>query len=96
MPKILDRLVAQLMANGKSREAAYAIATKSLQRSGNLEAGSNKPTAKGIERGEMTPAQRARDRAAKERGGSLSDYKYNKYNNSAVKGNINPNVKRRA
>jgi len=36
MPKILERLVSQLKAQGKSDEAAYAIATSSLQKSGNL------------------------------------------------------------
>ena len=36
MPKILDRLVSQLMDKGHSKSAVYAIATKSLQRSGNL------------------------------------------------------------
>ena len=43
----------------------------------------------------MTPAERAKDRAAKARGGKPSDYKYNKHNNSAVKGKVNSKVKKR-
>lgn len=96
MPKILDRLVKQLKTNGKSKEAAYAIAVSSLQKSGNLKPGSTEATSKGIKRGEMTPAQRAKDRAAKDSGGKPSDYSYNKHNNSAVKGRVSKNVKRRA
>jgi hypothetical protein len=91
--KILSRLRDQLIANGKSKQDASKIAVSALQRSGNLKRGSTEPTPKGIVRGEMTPAQRAIDRAKKKRAGS---YHYNKYNNSAVKGDINPNVKRRA
>lgn len=86
----------QLTTNGKSKDAAYAIATKALQKSGNLKPGTTEATAKGIKRGNMTPAERAKDRAAKESGGKHSDYKYNKHNNSAVKGQVNKNVKKRA
>lgn len=96
MPAILERCVKQLMANGKSRSAAHAICTKSLQKSGNLKKGSTKATTKGKKRGKMTPAARAKDRAAKKKGGKASDYKYNKHNNSAVKGKVNRRVKRRA
>lgn len=85
MPKILDRLVSQLQAKGKSKSAAYAIAVSALQKSGNLKKGSDKPTAKGIKRGEMTPGERAKDRAAKRSGGSPKDYKYNKKTNLATK-----------
>lgn len=63
MPKILERLVSQLQAKGKSKSSAFAIATASLQRAGDLQKGSNKPTAKGIVRGNMTPAARAKSRA---------------------------------
>ena len=95
MPKILDRLVSQLKANGMGESQAYAVATKKLQASGNLKKGSTEATAKGKKRGEMTPAERAKDRAAKESGGKASDYKYNKHNNSAVKGKVNKKVKKR-
>lgn len=93
--KILTRLVSQLKANGMPDGSANAIAISQLQKSGNLKAGSTEPTAKGIKRGNMTPAERAKDRAAKESGGKPSDYKYNKFNNSAVKGKISDKVKRR-
>lgn len=85
MPAILDRLVKQLMAKGKSKKAAYAIATSALQKSGNLKKGTNKATNKGKKRGKMTPAARAKDRAARKRGGSPSSYKYKRSNNTAVK-----------
>jgi len=95
MPAILDRLVSQLMANGKTKKEAYAIAVSQLQKSGNLKKGTTKATKKGEKRGKMTPAQRAKDRAAKKRGGKPSDYKYNKNNNSAVKGKVSRKVKKR-
>jgi len=85
VPKILERLVKQLKAKGKSTKQAYAIATASLQKSGNLKKGTNKPTSKGVKRGNMTPAQRAKDRAAKKSGDKSSDYKYNKKTNVATK-----------
>ena len=84
MPKILDRLVSQLKAKGMSEKLAYAIATKQLQRSGNLKKGTAKATAKGRVRGNMTPAQRAKQRAAKLSGRPVSDYKYNAKTNRAV------------
>lgn len=96
MPKILDRLVSQLKANGMSEKQAYAVAVSQLQKSGNLKKGSLEATKKGKVRGQMTPAQRAKDRAAKKSGGKPSDYKYNKKNNSAVKGKVNSSVKKRA
>ena len=95
MPAILERLVKQLMSNGKSKAAAYAIATASLKKSGNLDK-HGRATAKGKKRGEMTPAQRAKDRASKKGGGKPSDYKYNSKNNTAVKGKVNTKVKGRA
>jgi hypothetical protein len=84
MPKILDRLVSQLEAKGKSKKSAYAIATSQLQKSGNLKKGTNTPTAKGRRRGKMTAAQRAIDRASKISGRPKSDYVYNKKTNRAV------------
>ena len=84
MPKILERLVSQLKAKGKSKQAAYAIATSVLQKSGNLKKGSQTATAKGKRRGAMTPGQRAKDRASKKSGHKTSDYKYNKKTNLAT------------
>lgn len=96
MPKILDRLVKQLKDNGMNEKQAYAVAIKKLQESGNLKKGSTEATEKGKKRGDMTPAERAKDRASKKSGGKPSDYKYNKKNNSAVKGRINKKVKPRS
>lgn len=84
MPKILDRLVSQLKAKGKSTSSAYAIATKALQRSGNLKSGSTEATAKGKRRGAMTPAERAKDRAAKKSGRKKNEFKYNSKTNRAT------------
>jgi hypothetical protein len=89
MPAILDRLVRQLKAKGKSAKAAYAIATSALRKSGNLKKGSTEATAKGKRRGKMTPGQRAKDRAAKYSKGKhkASEYNYNpKTNRSRLKG----------
>lgn len=84
MPKILERLVSQLKAKGKSASSAYAIATSVLQKSGNLKKNSTQATAKGKRRGAMTPAARAKDRAAKKAKHKPSDYKYNPKNNLAT------------
>lgn len=81
MPKILDRLVSQLEAKGKPKSNAYAIAVSALQKSGNLKPGSIEPTAKGIKRGNMTPAERAKDRV---KGHDPSDLKYNSKTNRAT------------
>lgn len=94
MPAIVERLVKQLVANGMDRGKAYAVATKRMKEAGNLDKG-GKETPKGKKRGKMTPAARAKDRAAKRSGGEPSDYNYNKNNNSAVKGGINKKVKKR-
>lgn len=85
MPKILDRLVTQLMEKGMSRSKAYAVAVSSLQKSGNLKKGSTEPTKKGIVRGNMTPEERAKDRAVKESGGRPSDYIYDPRTNRTRK-----------
>jgi hypothetical protein len=84
MPAILNRLVSQLKAKGKNTQAAYAIATASLQKHGDIKKGSSKATPKGKKRGKMTPGQRAKDRAAKVSGKKTSAYKYNKKTNLAT------------
>jgi hypothetical protein len=60
MPHILDEAVKRLKAKGWGTSSAYAIGTATLQKSGSLKKGSNKPTAKGIKRGKMTRAERHR------------------------------------
>jgi hypothetical protein len=58
MPKILDAAVKRIKAKGASTSSAYAMATATLQKAGELRKGSNKPTAKGVKRGQMTRAER--------------------------------------
>jgi hypothetical protein len=82
MPKILDRLVRQLTAQGKSKDSAHAIAVSTLQKSGNLKKGTTQATKKGVKRGDMTPAARAKDRAAKASGRPASAYTYKAKSNS--------------
>lgn len=60
MPKILDAAVKQIKAKGHSTSSAYAIATSTLQKAGELKAHSNKPTKLGAKRGAMTRAERHR------------------------------------
>ena len=94
MPAILDRLVSQLKDKGYSDEKAHAIAFSAMKKAGNIDE-NGKATLKGAKRGRMTPAQRAKDRAAKRLGGNPNDYYYNPVNNTAVKGLVNRRVKRR-
>ncbi len=70
MPAILERLVSQLQAKGKSKSSAFAIATSALQKSGNLKKGTQKA--------------RAKDRASKKSGRKKSNYKYNSKSNRAT------------
>lgn len=62
MPKLLDDAVRAIRKDnpGVSESSAYAMATSSLQKSGSLKAGSDKPTQRGVERGQMSKAQRER------------------------------------
>tara|TARA_R100001086_G_scaffold179814_1_gene99750 strand:- start:1497 stop:1760 length:264 start_codon:yes stop_codon:yes gene_type:complete len=85
LPKILDRLVGQLKSKGHSKKASYAIATSALQKSGNLKSGTGRATSKGRRRGNMTPGQRAKNRASKTSGKPQSSYKYNSKTNRATK-----------
>ena len=67
MPKILDDAVESIMKDNPklSKSSAYAIATKQLQKSGDLKEGTQEPTKKGARRGEMSKATRAKTRARK-------------------------------
>lgn len=85
MPKLLERLVSQLENKGMAKNKAFAIATSSLQKSGNLKPGTQDLTAKGKKREAMGAAGRAKDRAAKASGGKASDYTYNQLTNRARK-----------
>lgn len=67
MPAILDDAVKSIMKNNPklSESSAYAIATKQLQKSGDLKKGTQEATKKGDRRGEMSKATRAKTRARK-------------------------------
>ncbi len=58
MPKILDETVKRIKAKGHSISSAFAMATSTLQRAGELKKGSNKATKLGTKRGAMSRAQR--------------------------------------
>lgn len=83
MPKIMERLVSQLQAKGMPKSEAYAVATKTLQKSGSLKPGTQELTSKGNTRSDMGAAGRAKDRAAKANGGKASDYVYSSKTNRA-------------
>ena len=67
MPAILDRAVESIMEENPkmSKSSAYAIATKQLQKSGDLKEGTQEATKRGHGRGEMSKATRAKTRARK-------------------------------
>jgi len=67
MPQILENAVKSIMKKnpGMEKSSAYAIATKSLQKSGDLKDGTVQATKKGDRRGEMSKATRAKTRAKK-------------------------------
>ena len=67
MPQILEDSVKSIMKEnpGMEKSSAYAIATKTLQKSGDLKEGTVKATKKGDRRGEMSKATRAKTRAQK-------------------------------
>lgn len=69
------------MSEGKAKGLAIHL----LQKSGNLKKGSSQATTKGIKRGNMTPAERAKDRASKYSKGrhKASHYKYDPKTNLA-------------
>jgi len=67
MPQILEDAVKSIMKEnpGMEKSSAYAIATKTLQKSGDLKEGTVEATKKGDRRGEMSKATRAKTRAQK-------------------------------
>lgn len=67
MPAILENAVKSIMKENPklSKSSAYAIATKQLQKSGDLKEGTQEATKKGDRRGEMSAATRAKTRAQK-------------------------------
>lgn len=82
MPKLLERLVSQLKAKGMGDAKAYAVATSTMEKSGNMKDG--KLTAKGQARQAMGAAGRAKDRAAKASGKSSNAFNYSSKTNRAT------------
>ena len=85
MSAIQDRLVQQLIEKGMGVTKATRIAQGTLKKSGNLNPDGT-PTAKGIERGAMSPAERAVDRAIKYSGEKHrpEEYRYDPVTNRAT------------
>ena len=81
MPAIVERLMRQLRSKGNKNAKGMAIAL--LKKQGILNK-AGKLTAKGKKRNSMSPAQRAKARAAKYSGNSTKKYKYNKRTNRAT------------
>jgi len=65
MPAILEDAVKSIMKENPrmDKSSAYAIATKTLQKSGDLKDGTVEATKKGDRRGEMSKATRAKTRS---------------------------------
>jgi hypothetical protein len=61
MPKILEDAVKAIKKSSPGVNP-WAVATSTLQKAGELKKGTNKPTAKGVKRGEMTRAERHREK----------------------------------
>jgi Na+/glutamate symporter len=78
-PKIVVRLARQLRSRGVKN--ALRVAMKKASQFGLVKGG--KLTKKGKKRNKMTPAERAKDRAARKSGRRSSLYKYNKRTNRA-------------
>jgi hypothetical protein len=57
VPKILEDAVKAIKKTSPGVNP-WAVATSTLQKAGELKKGTNKPTAKGVKRGEMTKAER--------------------------------------
>ena len=83
MPKtgLIDRLTSQLASSGVADAKGDAIAI--LKARGHLDASGNL-TAAGKTRQAMGASGRAKDRASKQSGRPVSDYKYNPKTNSAT------------
>lgn len=71
-------LLKRLAAQTGSKEMAVAL----LKKRGHMD-GNGRLTAEGKRRDEMTAAERAKDRAARDSGRKPSDYTYNKRKNTA-------------
>lgn len=85
-PKIITRLENQLKAKGMAPAEAAAVAREQLTKHGILRPGTDQLTFYGAQRDQMTPAARAKDRAAAATKGAhkVSDYVYDPATNRAT------------
>jgi len=81
MTTLLKRLTQQLIDQGKPEQQAYNIAKKKLTERGHLIPNTDYPTQEGVRLGNMTPKQRALERATKKSGRPLEDYIYDEKTN---------------
>lgn len=83
-PAILTRLTQQIKDNSPGVKDPEAAAIAALRKQGSMEKDSMGLTKHGKVRNEMTPGERAIDRAVKRSGHKASDYTYNPKTNAAL------------
>jgi hypothetical protein len=83
-PTILKRLTQQIKDNSPGVKNPEAAAIAALRRYGSMEKDSIKLTEGGKIRNEMSPGERAIDRAVKRSGNKASDYNYDAKTNAAT------------
>jgi hypothetical protein len=83
-PTILKRLTQQIKDNSPGVKDPEAAAIAALQRYGSFKKGTTELTEHGKTRNEMSPGDRAIDRAVKRSGRKASEYKYDAKTNAAT------------
>jgi hypothetical protein len=84
MPTILKRLTQQIKENSPGVKDPEAAAIAALRRYGSMEKDSIKLTEGGKIRNEMSPGDRAKDRASKRSGHPTTAYNYDAKTNAAT------------
>jgi hypothetical protein len=84
MPTILKRLTQQIKDNSPGVKDPEAAAIAALQRYGSFKKGTTELTEHGKTRNEMSPGDRAKDRASKRSGHPTSAYNYDAKTNAAT------------
>lgn len=83
-PTILKRLTQQIKDNSPGVKDPEAAAIAALQRYGSFKKGTTELTEHGKVRNEMSPGERAKDRASKRSGHPTSAYTYDAKTNAAT------------
>lgn len=81
---LLNRLISQLIADGKSWAEARRLAIALLRERGHMEATTTNLTPKGLARQALGAAGRAKDRASVASGHPVDDYTYSPKTNRAT------------